>query len=189
MPPPQAAACLGPHRACGMPVVLRRPSHRGYTVPAPCRAPQDGHSGHSRQEREEAHQALPAPSERPQDRRQGASAAAGGAKAPRDHSCKPPPPLLLPLFSPAAASASSFLQESWRRPKGIDSRVRRKFKGCGIIMPNIGYGTNKKTRHVLPNGASSWLPRYAAKFTPCAFVQACAVCIACVYVLQQFERV
>lgn len=45
------------------------------------------------------------------------------------------------------------LQESWRRPKGIDSRVRRKFKGCGIIMPNIGYGTNKKTRHVLPNGA------------------------------------
>ena len=44
------------------------------------------------------------------------------------------------------------LQESWRRPKGIDSRVRRKFKGCGIIMPNIGYGTNKKTRHVLPNG-------------------------------------
>ena len=44
------------------------------------------------------------------------------------------------------------LQESWRRPKGIDSRVRRKFKGCGIIMPNIGYGTNKKTRHTLPNG-------------------------------------
>lgn len=44
------------------------------------------------------------------------------------------------------------MQESWRRPKGIDSRVRRKFKGCGIIMPNIGYGTAKKTRHVLPNG-------------------------------------
>lgn len=46
----------------------------------------------------------------------------------------------------------NLLQESWRRPKGIDSRVRRKFKGCGIIMPNIGYGTNKKTRHILPNG-------------------------------------
>lgn len=45
------------------------------------------------------------------------------------------------------------VQESWRRPKGIDSRVRRKFKGCGVIMPNIGYGSNKKTRHVLPNGA------------------------------------
>jgi hypothetical protein len=42
---------------------------------------------------------------------------------------------------------------SWRRPKGIDSRVRRKFKGCGIVMPNIGYGTSKKTRHQLPSGA------------------------------------
>ena len=44
------------------------------------------------------------------------------------------------------------VSESWRRPKGIDSRVRRKFKGCGIIMANIGYGTDKKTRHILPNG-------------------------------------
>ena len=46
---------------------------------------------------------------------------------------------------------SSFLQENWRRPKGIDSRVRRKFKGC-TLMPNIGYGSDKKTRHYLPNG-------------------------------------
>lgn len=43
------------------------------------------------------------------------------------------------------------LQENWRRPKGIDSRVRRKFKGC-TLMPNIGYGSDKKTRHYLPNG-------------------------------------
>ncbi|CAL5228957.1 g12189 [Coccomyxa viridis] len=49
------------------------------------------------------------------------------------------------------------VKPSWRRPKGIDSRVRRKFKGCGVIMPNIGYGTNKKTRHLLPSGFYKFL--------------------------------
>merc|ERR1719263_2270239 len=39
----------------------------------------------------------------------------------------------------------------WRRPKGIDGRVRRKFKGT-IPMPNVGYGSDKKTRNLLPNG-------------------------------------
>merc|ERR1712142_1310238 len=40
---------------------------------------------------------------------------------------------------------------SWRKPKGIDSRARRRFMGQ-YLMPSIGYGSNAKTRHMMPDG-------------------------------------
>merc|ERR1719181_1249528 len=38
------------------------------------------------------------------------------------------------------------VKKNWRKPRGIDSRVRRRFRDA-VTMPNIGYGTRKNDRY------------------------------------------
>lgn len=51
----------------------------------------------------------------------------------------------------------SKLSKTSRNPEvSTDSWVQKRFKDQ-ILMPNIGYGSNKKTKHMLPSGFRKFL--------------------------------
>ena len=62
------------------------------------------------------------------------------------------------FFRAHADRFNRLAKTGWRRPRGIDSNVRRHFKGVPLD-PRIGYGSCKKTKHVCPDGFKRFIVR------------------------------
>ncbi|XP_058132265.1 large ribosomal subunit protein eL32-like [Dasypus novemcinctus] len=48
------------------------------------------------------------------------------------------------------------IKHNWQKPRGTDNKMQRRIKSQ-IFMPNIGYGSNKETKHVLPSSFCTFL--------------------------------
>ena len=55
------------------------------------------------------------------------------------------------IFTRHQSDRYAGLKTNWRKPRGIDNRVRRRFKGQRIL-PSIGFGSAQVTRHLMPSG-------------------------------------
>ena len=56
-----------------------------------------------------------------------------------------------PKFRRWTSTSLVRLKESWRRPRGMHSKIRRKEKGK-LRMPTIGYGAPRQLRYLHPSG-------------------------------------
>jgi large subunit ribosomal protein L32e len=59
-------------------------------------------------------------------------------------------------FTRFASDLYARLPDSYRRPRGIDNRMRRQFRGNKPLV-SIGYGTAKRTRFFERNGLKRFL--------------------------------
>jgi large subunit ribosomal protein L32e len=57
------------------------------------------------------------------------------------------------------------VKPSWRHPRGIDSRFRRKYRGT-LRHPSCGFGSDKETKYMLPNGFKPYLVHRAKDLEP-----------------------
>ena len=57
------------------------------------------------------------------------------------------------------------VKSSWRRCRGIDSRLRRKERGTPI-HPSCGFGSDKETKFMLPSGFKPYVVHNVADLEP-----------------------